>query len=61
MQWGVVNLMLKKWESVTTGGKGRGEIRDEIGKVTGLIADVPITDSLRKWYGTFGGREMAPE
>ena len=35
-------------ERVTTGGKGRGEIRSKIGKVTGKAADVPSMDSLGK-------------
>jgi hypothetical protein len=40
------------------GDKGRGEIRSEIGKVTGMVADVPATDSLGKRYEAFGGWEM---
>ena len=35
-----------KRERITTGGKGRGKIRSEIGKVTGMVADAPTTDSL---------------
>ena len=30
-----MNLALEKGERVTTGGKGRGEIRGEAGEVTG--------------------------
>ena len=48
-----VNLPLKKSERVTTGGKGRGEIGNEIGKVTGMVADAPSMDSLVKRYGDF--------
>ena len=29
-----MNLALEKWERVTTGDKGRGGLRNEIGKVT---------------------------
>jgi hypothetical protein len=42
---------------LTTGG--RGEIRSEIGKVTGMVADVPTRDSLGKSYGAFGGCWLA--
>jgi hypothetical protein len=35
------------------GGKGSDEIRSEIRKVTGMIADAPTTDSLVKRYGVF--------
>ena len=44
----MANLMLEKRERVTPGGKGRGEIRDEIENATGMVADVPTADSLRK-------------
>ena len=37
------------------GGKGRGEV----GKVNGIVAVVPTTNSLGKWYGTVGGWGMA--
>ena len=36
-----MNLALKR---VTTGGKGRGEIRSKIGKVTGMAADMPTVE-----------------
>ena len=39
-----MNLALEKGERVTTGGKGRGEI----GEVTGVVANVLITDGLEK-------------
>ena len=41
-----MNLALEKGERVTMGGKGRGEIRGEAGKVTRMVADVSIMDSL---------------
>ena len=41
-------MVLEKGEGVTTAGKGRGEA----GEVTGVVADVPITDGLGKRYGT---------
>ena len=34
----MVNLMLEKREGITTGGKARGEIRGEVGKITGITA-----------------------
>jgi hypothetical protein len=37
---GVLNLVLENRAGVTTGGKGTGGIRAEIGKVTGTVADV---------------------
>ena len=43
-----VNRALEKWERVITGDKGRGEVRSEIGKVTGIAADVPAMDNLGK-------------
>jgi hypothetical protein len=33
------------------GDKSRGEIRSEIGKVIGIVADAPTTDILGKMYG----------
>ena len=56
---GAMNLALEKGERVTTGGKGRGEIRDEAGKVTGVVANAPTTDSLGERYRTFSGLRMA--
>ena len=50
-----MNLALEKRVRVTTGCKGRGEIISEVGKVTGMVADAPIIDSL----GSFGGWGMA--
>jgi hypothetical protein len=35
------------------GGKCRDEFRSEIGKMTMMVADVPITDSLGKMHGAF--------
>ena len=35
-----MNLALEKGEMVTTGGKGRVEIGDEAGEVTGVVADL---------------------
>ena len=56
--WGAVNLALEKREGVTMGVKGRGEIRSEIGKITGMAADAPTTEYLvdgnRKSEGTAG-------
>ena len=37
----VVKLVLERRERVTTDGKGRGETRNEIGKVIGMVAHVP--------------------
>ena len=54
-----VNLLLKKRERVTMGGKGRGEIGSEAGEVTGVVAYAPTTDGLGKRYGTFSGGGMA--
>jgi hypothetical protein len=54
-----VNLALEKGERVTTGGKGRGEIRGEAGEVIGLVAEAPTTDRLGKRYGVFSGWGMA--
>ena len=48
-------LPLEKWEKVTMGGKGRGEIGAEAGEVTGMAANAPTTDGLGKRYGTFSG------
>ena len=42
-----MNLALEKRERVTTGGKGRDEIRSEVG-VTGMVVDASTTDSLEK-------------
>ena len=39
-------MALEKSERVTMGGKDRGEIRSKIGKVTGMVADVPTTEIL---------------
>ena len=39
-----MNLALEKGERVTTGGKGRDEIRSEVG----MVANVPTMDSLRR-------------
>ena len=41
-----MNLALEKRERITTGGKGK--IRGEIGKVTGMDSDEPTMDSLAK-------------
>ena len=51
---GCGELALETGEKVT-GGKGRGEISGEAGEVTEVVPDVPITDSLGKRYGAFGG------
>jgi hypothetical protein len=50
-----VNLALEKRERVTTGGKGRGDIDGEIGKVTGMVAVAPTMDNLGKRCGGIGG------
>ena len=42
---GEVKLM-EKGERVTTGVKGRGEIRSEAGEVNGVVTDGPAMDSL---------------
>ena len=54
-----MNLALEKMKRVTIGGKSRGEMGNEIGKVTGMTADVPTTDSLEKKMEFFCGWEMA--
>ena len=46
IQW--QKTMLEKRERVTMGGKGRGEIRGDAGEVSGVIANVPPMDGLRK-------------
>ena len=43
-----MNLVLEKGESVTTEGKGRGEIRIEAGEVTRKVANAPTMDGLGK-------------
>ena len=43
-----MNLALEKSKRVTIGCKGRGEIRSEIGNVTGMNADAPTTKSRRQ-------------
>ena len=50
-----MNLALEKGERLITGGKGRGKIRGEPGEVTGVVANVPITDGLGERYVTFSG------
>ena len=54
-----MNLVLEKRERITAGGKGRGEIRNEMGKITGMVADVPTTDSLGNMYRAFDEYVMA--
>ena len=49
-----MNLTVEKRERVTTGGNGRGETRSEIGKVIGINADAPTTDTWEKMYRAFG-------
>ena len=51
----VVNLALRNRNRVTTGAKARCEIGNEIGKVTGMVVDVPTRDSLGKRYRAFDG------
>ena len=46
-------------EGVTTGGKGRDEIRGEAREVTGVVVDTPTTDNLGIRYGAFGGWGMS--
>jgi hypothetical protein len=46
--WSAVNLVLKKRERVTTGGKGRDEISGEVGKVTGMVTDASTKANLGK-------------
>ena len=53
-----MNLALGKWESVTMGGKGRGEIRGEAGEVTGVVANMPTMDSPGKRFEAFSGRQL---
>ena len=50
----MVNLASKKREGIITGGKDSSVIRSDIGKATGMVADVPTLDSLGKRYGAFG-------
>ena len=49
-----MNQALEKRKRVTMGGKARGEIRVEVGKVTGMVADV-----WGKRYRAFGRWGMA--
>ena len=51
-----MNLALEKRERVTT--EGRGEIRVEVGKVTGMVSHAPNTNSLGIKYGAFGGWQL---
>ena len=46
--WGEVNPTKEKRERVTTGGKGKNEIRNEVGKITEIVLDAPTMDSLGK-------------
>ena len=46
-----MNLVLEKKERVTMGGKSRGEIRGETGRVSQMVTDGPTTYSLGKRYG----------
>ena len=39
---------VEKWERVAIGRKGKSEIRNEVVKFTGMVADVPTKDSLKK-------------
>ena len=41
-------MALEKRKCVAMVGKGRDEIRSEIGKVTGMVPDASITDNLEK-------------
>ena len=50
----MVNLALEK--RVTMEDNGKGEIGSEIGKVIGMVEDVPTPDSLGKRDGVFNGR-----
>ena len=43
-----MNLALEKGERVIMIGKSRGEIGGEAGEVTGVVANVLITDGLEK-------------
>ena len=47
-----MNLALEKRERITN---GRVKIRGEVGKVTGMVVNVPTIDRLGKRYGAFGG------
>ena len=38
---GALNMALEKRVGVTTGGKDKGEIRDEAGEFTGVFANTP--------------------
>ena len=53
-----MNLVLEKRKRVTTGGKGRGDIRSEVGKVTGITADAPTMNNLGRRYGAFVGWQL---
>ena len=39
-------------------GKGRGEIRGKAGEITGVVANVPTTDTFGERYRTFSGWGM---
>ena len=43
-----MNMVLEKRERVTMGGKGRSEIRGQARKVTRMVLNAPIMDSLGK-------------
>ena len=45
-------------ERVTTGSKGRGEIKCEAGEFSGVVTNAPTTESLEKRYGAFSGCRM---
>ena len=50
-----MNLALEKRERVTTGDKDRDEVRGVAGEVTGVVANVPTTNDVRKKNGAFSG------
>jgi hypothetical protein len=45
---GVVNMALEKRARITTGSKSRDKVRSKASKVTGVVADAPTMDNLRK-------------
>ena len=43
-------------ERISKGDKGRGEIKDEAGEVSGMVANAPTMAGLGKRSGAFGGQ-----
>ena len=54
-----MNLALEKGKRDTMGGKIEVRFRGEAGEVTGVVANAPNMDGLRKRYRTFSGCGIA--